>query len=236
VRDEVPDATELFGYEPLHLLERSRAPFMIHQWRRRRRLRPRYRSVTEQVLQAVARNAHATHVIDSSHFPLRARELQRLTGIDLRLIFLVRDPQRVVTSINRLIDREERARRTLSTIRRNLDLWLTHALCVWVFARQPRARRIFVRYEDFIADPARVLAQIIDSAGSTAAVPDLRRLSTGLPIHANRLIRQETVALKAGEERHRGGSPITAVMQRPWQPLLARMQPAAGRGELGARA
>jgi hypothetical protein len=171
VRDEVPEARELFGYEPLQLIERSMSLLRVHRWPRRRQLRTRYRAVTERVLQAVARTAGATHVVDSSHFPLRARELQSMPGIELYLIFLVRDPQHVVASINRMIHRRDVLTRLASTVRRNVDLWLTHVICVRVFARQPRERRIFVRYEDFMAAPEQVVAQIIACAGSAVAVP-----------------------------------------------------------------
>ena len=40
-------------------------------------------------------------IVDSSHFPRRARELQALNGIDLYILFLVRDPHSVVASWGR---------------------------------------------------------------------------------------------------------------------------------------
>lgn len=229
VRDAVPDAEELYGSESQRLIERSMSLLRLGGLRARRRLRPRYRRVAQQLLQAIAQAAGATHVIDSSHFPLRARELQRLDGVELYVVFLVRDPQRVIPSINRLINRNAVIERHIGVLRRNLDLWLTHLLCVWVFLRQPRRRRIFVRYEDFIAAPAAVVRQILDCAGSDAGVPDLAHLSTGIPIHANRLIAAETVALKGESGAHGERSRVTELLQRPWRPVLARMRPAARR-------
>jgi Sulfotransferase family len=228
VRDDVPGAEELFGTESQRLLERSLSLFRLHKRSERRALRKRYRPVARDLFHAVARVAEVTHVIDSSHFPLRARELQSLDGLDLYLIFLVRDPQRVVASINRLINRHDVLERRLSILRRNADLWLTHLLSVYVFLRQRKDRRIFVRYEDFIADPRQVLREILDCSDSSAPIPDLGALKTGLPIHANRLIRVETVALKGESAEQARPSRVTALLQRPWEPVLARMTPAAG--------
>jgi hypothetical protein len=199
----------------------------------RRRLRPRYRKVAQELFQAIASTAGVTHVIDSSHFPLRARELQSVPGIELYLIFLVRDPQRVVPSINRLINRNDVIERLTGVFRRNADLWLTNLLSVWVFTRQPRERRIFVRYEDFIAAPEEIVPQILRRVDSPAALPDLQNLSTGLPLHANRLIRAEKVALRGESSADRPRSRLTELLQRPWEPVLARMSPAARRSSAG---
>jgi hypothetical protein len=232
VRDAVPDAEELFGYESHRLIERSMAVLRLRSSSARRRLRPRYRKVAQELFQAIADTAGVTHVIDSSHFPLRARELQEVTGVELYLIFLVRDPQRVVPSINRLINRNDVLERLVAIFRRNADLWLTHLLSVWVFTRQPRERRIFVRYEDFIAAPEEIVAQILRCVDSPADVPDLQNLSTGLPLHANRLIGAETVALRGESEADRPHSRVTEILQRPWAPVLARMSPAAQRSSV----
>ena len=43
----------------------------------------------------------------------------------------------------------------------NVYLWATHALSLLVFLRHPRERRLYVRYEDFVADPAAVLGRIL---------------------------------------------------------------------------
>jgi sulfotransferase family protein len=231
VRDRVPAAEELFGNDAQRLIERSMSLLRVHEWRARRRLRPRYRAVAEEIFRAVASTAGTTHVIDSSHFPLRARELQSVAGIDLYLIFLVRDPQRVVPSINRLINRHDVIQQQVSVLRRNADLWVTHLLSLWVFARQRADRRIFVRYEDFVADPEAVVSQILRCADSTAAVPDLGALDTGIPIHANRLIGAETVALKRETPRQGSPSRFTALVQAPWAPVFARLRPAAHRAE-----
>jgi hypothetical protein len=228
VRKQVPEADELYGGQSQRLLERSFALFRMGEWREKRRLRPRYRRVAEELFGAVARVAGATHVVDTSHFPLRARELQQIDGIDLYLVFLVRDPKPVVASIGRMVNRHDTAKRVSMMIKTNADLWLTHALSLSVFLRQPHERRILVHYEDFVAAPESVLRQILDHSDSTAAIPDLDSLKTGLAIHGNRLIGADVVALK--REPHASTPATTSIsgmLQLPWTRVLARLQPAA---------
>lgn len=204
-------------------LERSSALLDPRKWATRRRLRARYRHVSQQLYLALARASGATHIVDTSHYPLRARELQALDGIDLYLILLVRDPQSVVASLGR----SDVVERRFDVPTSNAYLWLTHLLSVVVFLRHPRGRRLFVRYEDFVSDPDHVLARILGSVGACSAVPDLQSLRTGLPFHGNRLVGSEVVALTRPPAASVRGSRVTAVLQSPWRAIFSRLRPAA---------
>lgn len=142
-------AEQLYGTESQRAVERSMSLLRVHKWGVRRRLRRRYRAVAEDLYRAVAAAAGTSGVVDTSHYPLRARELQHVAGIDLHILFLVRSPRSVVGSFSRRDVSEFRK----STLHTNLYLWVTHALSLLVFLRQPRERRLLVRYEHFIADP-----------------------------------------------------------------------------------
>ena len=227
VRERVDDASDLFGNDVREALERSASLLRISKWPARRRLRGRYRRVAEDLYRAVADVAGATHIVDTSHFPLRARELQRLSGIDLYLLFLMRDPQSVIGSYTDAINRHAWAERSLRIITKNIDLWLTNLLAVSVFLRQSPDRRLFLRHEEFIADPEGVLRQILDCVDSCAALPDLASLKTGYPLQGNRLLRSDVVALKSKPVLPVRESSITRVLQLPWVPVLERLRPAA---------
>lgn len=214
VREDV-GAEGLFGRETRRYIEHSSALFRLGRWRARRRLRGRYRRVTEDLYRAIVRRTQAAFVIDSSHLPLRARELQSLGGVDLYLLFLVRDPLSVVASWDRPGLPEPR----FSMLATNAYLWLTHALSVLVFLRHPRERRLFIRYEDFTANPEAIVQDILDRIGSPAAIPDLTCLSTGTPYHGNRLILSEVVSLERGRVRPRP-SRVTTLLQLPWRAIL----------------
>jgi LPS sulfotransferase NodH len=163
VREHV-DGEDMFGSHA-GALERSSSLLRPRQWGQRRRLRERYREVAEALYQAIARVAGATAVVDSSHYPLRAAQLQGVRGIELYLIFLVRDPHAVVASFDRVDVRE----RHFGVPTTNLYLWLTHLVALFVFLRHPRERRMLVSYEDLLADPQAVLRGILDRVGLPAS-------------------------------------------------------------------
>lgn len=225
VLERVPDAQALFGFEAQRCLERSSALLRVRDWPARRRLRGPYRRISQDLYRAIAQTTGASQIVDSSHYPLRARELQALDGVDLHIVFLVRDPQGVVASF----DRRDVVERRFGMLTTNAYLWLTYLLSLAVFLRQPRARRLFVRREDFIADPAGVLRRVLELGGSTAATPDLGALRTGVPFQGNRLLRDEVIALRSSAERPARHSLSTTLLQLPWAVVFSLLRPAAGR-------
>jgi hypothetical protein len=228
VRQRVTGAEEIFGTDANRSIERSSSSFRVDRWPTRRRIRPAYRRVAVELTRAVADVAGARYVIDSSHFPLRARELRELPEIELYLIFLVRDPREVVASNTRELSPHEVAETRWRRLTMNADLWLTQLLCLRTFASHPVDRRIFVRHEDFLDDPAGVTRQILAMLGSRAPLPDLQALSVGAPLQGNPLIRADTVAVRHAARREPPADPITTVAQSIWRPLLSRLRPVAG--------
>jgi Sulfotransferase family len=222
IRAELEDASGLFGYGA-SCLERSSSLFHIRNWPLRRRLRSRYRVIAEELYGAIARRAHVTHVVDTSHYPLRARELQSLAGVDLYLVYLVRDPQSVVASLGR----KDVVERSFGMAAANTYLWLTNLLSSYVFLRHPRERRLFVRHEEFCADPEGVVGEILYCVDSPAAVPDMTAaLRTGLPLHGNRLTRSELVTVSGRDGAPRQRSPMTTLLQLPWAAVFRLLRPA----------
>lgn len=224
VRDRVTGAAALYGNRPQRTIERSLSLFRFRLWQDRRSLQGPYRRVSESLYEAVAAVSGAEAVVDSSHYPLRAREMQRLTGVDLYLIYLVRDPQSVVASFNR----RDVAQYSKSTLTTNVYLWLTSLLSVMVFLSHPRERRLFVRYEDFVADPATVVGEIVGLAGLHPPTPDFTELHTGLAFQGNRVIRTPVIALDREPVRPGPRSRVTAALQRPCSAVIERLTPAAG--------
>jgi hypothetical protein len=225
-------AAQLFGNEAQRSIERSLAIFRVRRWPARRRLSRRYRAVAGDLFGALTRAAGVSWIVDTSHYPLRAHELQSVEGIDLYLVFLVRDPQGVVASFNRHDVHEF----TKSTMHTNVYLWLTHLLSSLVFLRHPRERRLFVRYEDFVADPAAVVSQILECAGRVdAALPDFSALEIGFPLQGNRVTRTRALSLKGTTDPLPRRSRVTAVMQGPLMAVLARLRPTTGASRGSAR-
>jgi len=204
-------------------LERSSKRIDPRRWRSRRALRRRYLDVAARLFAAVAAAAASERVVDSSHYPMRARELQRLDGIELYLLFLVRDPESVVASLGR----EDVPERRYGVLAANAYLWLTHLLASWVFLRHPRERRVFVRHEQFLADPAASVRRILLATGSAATLPG-STLATGVPFQGNRLIRSPTVTLErsAPPPPPPPRSLLTRILQLPWRIAFGRLESA----------
>jgi Sulfotransferase family len=227
VRGDIHGDSEVFGKEPFRELERSLSVFRPDRWLARRRLRGGYRRVTQNLYRSIANRAQATHVVDTSHLPMRARELQRMRDIDLYLIFLVRDVEGVAGSYMRVARDSTAIGRRWRFFAVNARLWITYLLSTVVFLHQRRDRRMLVRHERFIADPEGVLREILDAANVPADLPDLTSLSTGIALKGNRLIRSETVALNQRPAPPHRRSRLMRMAQGPWGMILRRLQPAA---------
>jgi hypothetical protein len=222
VRERMGEEGKSLGPE-VRCLQQSAAAFDIGGWPAQRRLRGRYRRVTEDLYRVIARTAEATHIVDTSHFPRRARELQALSGIDVYLLLLVRDPQSIVAAHAR---RDVVQGPGFDTLTTNAYLWLTYLMSLFVFLRHPPDRRLLVRYEAFIANPEVVLQEILDQIESPAAIPDLQALRTNVGFLGNRVLEADVVALKRQLEQPTHRSRVTTFLQLPWRVVFSRLRPA----------
>jgi hypothetical protein len=223
VRERTSVSVDSLGPE-VGILQRSSAALRLNTWPAQRRLRGRYRSACKDLFQAIAATTGKSYIVDSSHFPRRARDLGALEGIELYLLFLVRDPQSVVASYRR---RDVVQGPQFGILATNAYLWLTHLLSLFVFLSHPRDQRLLVRHEDFLADPEGVLRDILDGVGLAADIPDLNALRPGPAFLANRLVSTDVVTLKARPEATPSGSRITALLNLPWRLIFSRLRPAA---------
>jgi hypothetical protein len=223
VRESIDGAEELFGHETELYLDRSSALYRLGKWPTRRRLRPPYQRITQDLYRAIAKVSGANHVVDTSHYPLRARELQKLEGIDLFILFLVRDPQEVIASFD---PRGDAPAESKSKVKANFHMWITHILSLLVFMRQPRERRLFLRHEQFVSDPENVIRQILDRLDSPAELPDFTSLRTGYPLQGNRFLRSsDVIALSRATRKRERSSRFTALVQSPWVPVFRCLRP-----------
>lgn len=106
-------------------------------------------------------------VVDSSKLPPYARLLEGLPGVEVFLVHVVRDPRATAFSWGRAKatrDDADAARMPRLSVARSSVIWLLWNLMVprwW-----PPSRRITVRYEDFVADPAAELGRVADALGT----------------------------------------------------------------------
>jgi sulfotransferase family protein len=216
-------ASDLYGSKARRHIEHSAAILRARPWRRHRELHRRYREIAEDLYWRIAEEADGTHVVDTSHYPLRARELQAIGGIDLYLVFLFRAPETVVASFRRR-DVDQPSKRPLAA---NAYLHATHLLSLLVFLRQRRERRMMLRYEELLADPRGVLARLQEWIGVGAEPPDLSALRTGIPFQGNRLLRSERVEFRGGRNGTAQRDRLTRLLQAPWTWAIPRLRPSA---------
>jgi hypothetical protein len=221
VRSRVADPDDVREGHPHRYLERSSALVRLGRRRARRRLRAPYRHLAGELYEAVSVVSGASCLVDSSHYPLRARELQSLDSVELYLLLLVRDPQDVVASFAR----DDVVERRFSPLTTRLYLLLTYLIASWVFLEHPRDRRMLLFYEDLLADPPGVLVDLLTRIGSNAAAPDFSRLSTGIPFHGNRLIDEPSVSLQAPAPRGPGGRSAWRLFALALRAGLGRLHP-----------
>jgi hypothetical protein len=241
VRANIADPDVVRAGQPHRYLERSSALFRLRRRRACRRLRAPYRRVMGELYDAVASTAGARYVVDTSHYPLRAHELQPLQGVELYLLLLVRDPQKVVASFAR----DDVVERRFSPFTTRAYLLLTYALSMWVFLKHPRERRVVLFYEDLLQDPEGVLRDLLDRFGSSAELPDFTSLATGIPLHGNRLADSPVVSLQrhepSADQGSRAGRLFAAVLMqglatlRPRVSAHRRAQRSPSRAAPGAR-
>ncbi len=224
VGQNVPSGPALFGDSAWRCLEHALAPFRFWQFNERRHLRRRYRQTAAELYRAITRISRATHIVDTSHYPLRARELRRLPDIDLYLVYLVRDPKSVVASFRR----HDVSQPSKSLVAANVYLALTNLLSVLVFLRHRTDRRVFVRYEDFVKEPAAQLRNILAQVDAVTPLPDLESLDTGVAFQGNRILRSTSLTLGAATTPGRAPrSRVTQVLQLPWSLVFSQLQPTA---------
>jgi hypothetical protein len=223
IREQVR-GEDLYGKRVRRLLEHSAAALRFYDWPARRRLRSRYLAVTEALYRAIADTAEATHIVDTSHYPLRARELRRMSGVEVHLVYLARSPHKVIASFSRR-DTPKSRKAPLAT---HVYLWLTHLVSIVTFLRHPHDRRMVLCYEDFAADPKRVLGQLMDALEISTAAPELTSLERGIPFQGNRLLRFKTITFRQSSDQPEQRSTLISLLHFPWTFALARLRPRVG--------
>jgi hypothetical protein len=159
--------------------------------RRRLRLRPRhlislrrdtsgegaawcrgYASAVDELYRAVAGASGASVVVDSSKELPDGFLLSRLSGLDFRVVHMVRDPRAVVHSFARSVPTPQPHRELLprgGTIATAARWDARNACAEWMF-RRLGDRYARVSYEELVANPARVLEPLVRGLGLSGQV------------------------------------------------------------------
>lgn len=153
-------------------------------------LRPDYERLTVEVLTAVAEESGSTTIVDSSHYPRRARVLRRLLGPDrVRLVFLVRRPSSVAQSFRKTGEK--------GVLDANLYMAGVSLLAWLMYLTHPRRHRAIVSYERMIEVPLEVGGVAL---GRTLHGVNPDHLAPPLVLIGNRFVKTgDEVAFHKGE-------------------------------------
>jgi hypothetical protein len=202
----------------------------------------RVRHATGGIVHAVADVTGARVVVDSSKRPQDAAVLAAVEGIDHYVLHIVRDPGAVAWSWQRghkLVrtadgSRPMRTRGLLSSVLR----WTENCLGAETLRRHvPADRWLFLRYEDFAAEPRAALDRVLAFLGEDADGPvgsgDTVELSVDHTVAGNPdRFRVGRVGI-APDDEWRSGMPLrrrVAVRALTWPLLLRYGYPVTGRG------
>ena len=193
-RAAVPDLNAYLGLQEKFTQAR--------QWSalKRERLRPgaefeTFAAQTVALYETMLRVSGKRQVVDSSKSPVRALALSMMPEIDLRLVHLVRDPRGVAWSMKKPILKKAgvaRGRDPVPIWKAALKWQEVNARSEWVCRQLPEDRSIRVRYEDFMAQPQKVLADIgqamdVDLSAVAASFAAGETLPIHHPIAGNRM-------------------------------------------------
>lgn len=161
------------------------------------------RAYREQVLalyRIVARRTGRRVLLDSSKSPGRALALAG-SGVDLRLVHLVRDPRAVAHSMSKpmRIDTEAGVQKTLRAhpVARTALRWsFVNAGAERALRRVPAGHGLRLRYEDLVADPTGALDRIGAAAGIDLG-PLGRAIAAGEAIAADHQVAGSRIRMSA---------------------------------------
>lgn len=177
-----------------------------------------YVDVVDTLYRSVAAESGARVIIDSSKFPLYVSAITAGSSLEVGMVHLVRDPRGVAYSLQRPTRRVDVHWTTeympQTAAWRSALLWLKRNAQTEVM-RSLASTRAFCRYEDLMADPARVARQVRAELCLAPEAPSFLASGTA---HL-----QATHAIAGNPRRlERGNIPLEA--DEEWRRLLPRRQ------------
>ncbi|MBA3290874.1 MAG: sulfotransferase [Actinobacteria bacterium] len=159
-----------------------------------------YLAVLGATYRALFEETGARVIIDSSKRPSHAALFHLIPGVTAYFVHLVRDPRAVSYSRTRLKsdDVDKRVMRTDGPLRSAIKWFQRNSEAEAVNRRHPADRSIVIRYEDFVADPARIVKSLTTLVGEDPA---------SLPLEGARTVKLGVNHTAAGNpSRFRQGS------------------------------
>lgn len=161
-----------------------------------------------QVYQAVAKRTESRVIVDTTKIPGESALLEHLDGITPYYVHLVRDPRAVAQSWSKPKEYVYAMGPAKST-----GYWTGFNLAAHALTKRHPERSMFLRYEDFIADPAGTVDQMLRLCASDPADNPLDDRTVEL--HANHTV-------TGNPDRFNIGATVIRPTDDSWRTGLAR--------------
>jgi hypothetical protein len=122
-----------------------------------------------QTYHAIAKRTGAAVLVDTNKLPGESALVSHLAGIESYYVHLIRDPRAVAGSWHQPKDYAYAMSSSMSTA-----YWYGFNLAAAALTRRHSTRSLTVRYEEFIANPAAILAAILRLCGAESSVIPLQ--------------------------------------------------------------
>lgn len=192
VGERAGELSKYFAYDFYELMESYYSIRYFFKWWGDAKLFKDYRDSNTGLLRRLGEVSGAHTIVDSSHYALRAFWLSRDPRVDMRLIYLVREPVRVVDAFLKK-DIEQRYKHPLTA---NIYYSMANFFSYLVYLCFPGDKKVMVRFEDMIERPGDVLSEISPHTRMTQRNPDFSDLKVGCLFEANRIKNEEKIDLK----------------------------------------
>ncbi|GAB4293364.1 MAG: sulfotransferase [Ignavibacteriaceae bacterium] len=195
VKEEFNDAQIHFESDYLKYLEHHYSMFFL-PWIFKRYLLKQYLIYNQKLLSIIFNKSKKQIIVDSSHYPFRAFYLRRLSDIQIKIIYLYRNPVEVVKSfLKRNIEHKYK-----NPISSNIYLFFVSLLSVIVFFTFRKQNRFRLKYESLISDTERTLDALRNYLSVQTDIIDTKKLKTGYIFQSNRIRHKEFISIEQKQD------------------------------------
>jgi hypothetical protein len=145
-----------------------------------------------QTYHAIADRVHARVIVDTTKIPGEAALLPYLDGVEAYFVHLVRDPRAVAHSW-----REPKQYVYAMSSAKSTAYWVGFNVAAAAITRRHPQRSLFLRHEDFIADPAATIDALLRLCGADPAANPIR--GRAIEFHTNHTVTGNPDRFRTGE-------------------------------------
>lgn len=157
---------------------------------------------------AIAERVGARVIVDTTKIPGEAALLEHLEGVTPYYVHLVRDPRAVAESW-----RLPKQYAYVMSSSRSTAYWLGFNLASQAITRRYPERSLFLRYEEFIADPAAIIEVLLRLCGADPALNPMQGRT--IELHTNHTV-------TGNPDRFRTGPTVVRDRDDRWKTGLSR--------------